>query len=461
VKSQLQPERTPCGVIVLSRDGTEVLLKTTEAGFAFPHVDIQRSVRVAESLTAALKTTWACDAVCLFSATALSPGGDSNGNHYEVMDCWDCERRVDGAAWKPITSLSRNSFRNPTEFVVLERSLHQLDDYEHDPSSPFAQRGWLASLLQWAAAVVCPLGLELTERFRQYNASDAFNLMRLETTGPAIWFKAVGEPNLQELVITLKLAELFPTFLAEIIGKKPEWNAWLSREVEGTSLGETKDLTSWERAASDLARLQIESISRIDAILGSGSHDLRAITLLTSVNPFFELVAQLMEEQPKVHPPALSGPELNLLQVRVKNSLTLLDSLRIPNTLGHLDLNPWNVVVSGDRCVFLDWAEAYVGHPFLSFEYLLEHFRRAVGPNVTAESNFVSAYKGPWHQLLSEDLTSKALALAPLVAVFAYAAGTGAGKNEERLRDPQVMGYCRSLVRRMNREAIQLMERRT
>ena len=244
--------------------------------------------------------------------------------------------------------------------------------------------------------------------------------MRLETTGPAIWFKAVGEPNLQELAITLKLAELFPTFLAEIVGKKPEWNAWLSREVEGTSLGDTKDLTSWERAASDLARLQIDSISRTHAILDSGSHDLRAIKLLTSVNPFFELAAELMEEQPKVHPPALSRPELNLLQLQVKNSLTLLDSLRIPNTLGHLDLNPWNVVVSGDRCVFLDWAEAYVGHPFLSFQYLLEHFRRAVGPNVTAESNFVSAYKGPWHQLLSEDLTSEALALAPLVAVFAH-----------------------------------------
>ena len=158
VKSQLQPERTPCGVIVLSRDGTEVLLKITEAGFAFPHVDIQRSVRVAENLTAALKTTWACDAVCLFSATALSSSVGSNRNRYEVMDCWDCERRVDGTAWKPITSPKQKLLPEPNQYVVPERSLHQLDDYEHNPSSPFAQRGWLARLLQWASCRSLPFG---------------------------------------------------------------------------------------------------------------------------------------------------------------------------------------------------------------------------------------------------------------------------------------------------------------
>jgi hypothetical protein len=266
---------------------------------------------------------------------------------------------------------------------------------------------------------------------------------------------------LREFPITLKLVELFPRFIPEILGTKPEWNAWLSREVEGTNLGETKDIALWERAATDLAKLQIESISRPDSILDSGAHDLRIDALLNSVDPFLELVARLMEEQPKAPPPTLSPQELSLLKLRIEDSLALLEDLQIPNTLGHLDLNPWNVIASADRYVFLDWAEAYVGPPFFSFEYLLQHFRREICADAALESQVVSAYKAPWRQLLSEDLTTEALALAPLAAVFAYAAGTGTWKDQERLRDPKMGAYFRSLARRMNWEAIRFIERRS
>ena len=126
--------------------------------------------------------------------------------------------------------------------------------------------------------------------------------------------------------------------------------------------------------------------------------------LLAAVDPFFDLIARLMEEQPKVPPAILSRQELSLLKLRIKDSLTLLEDLRIPDTLGHLDLNPWNIIVSEDGCVFLDWAEAYVGHPFFSFEYLLQHFRRAIGADLHFESQLVQAYKAPWRQLLSGEV---------------------------------------------------------
>ena len=297
--------------------------------------------------------------------------------------------------------------------------------------------------------------------FCQYNASPCFSLIRFETNGPAVWFKAVGKPNLREFPITLKLAELLPRFMPEILGTKPEWNGWLSREVKGRNLGEAKDIALWEKAATDLAKLQIESISRSDSILVSGAHDLRTDKLLNSIDPFLELVARLMEKQPKVPPPTLGRQELSLLKLRIEDSLTLLEDLRIPSTLGHLDLNPANVVVSDEGCILLDWAEAYVGTPFFSTEYLLQHFRCEVGANTTLESQLVEAYKAPWRQLLSDDLIREALTLAPLAAVFAYVAGIDVWKDEERLRDPKIGAYFRSLARRMNREAIQFIERRS
>lgn len=446
-------------MIVLGRDGTEVLLKTAESGFAFPAVEIPRWERLAENLTAALKRDSGCDAVCLFTPRCSPAERTSNVDHYEVMECWRDREIAAGTMWAPISSLSSNSFLNPEEFRTFEECLHRLNEYECDQSSPFARRGWLSDLRDWTAQVIRPLGLELTGPLRQYNASPAFNLIRFETTGPAVWFKAVGEPNLREFPITMKLAGLFPMFMPEVLATTPEWNGWLSREVDGKNLGETKDLALWEQTAADLARLQIQSIPESESIVQLGAHDLRFDALLSAIEPFFDVVGRLMDEQPKTPPAILSRAELSLLRVLVDDALTLLADLRIPNTLGHLDLNPGNILVSAHGCVFLDWAEAYVGFPLFSFEYLLEHFRCQNEIGADHRSRIFDAYTTPCRQALSNDRMTDALTLVPLAAVFAYAVGTNAWKEEAKLRDPKFAGYVRSLARRMNREAIQLERR--
>jgi Phosphotransferase enzyme family len=461
VESQEQFEPDICRVIVLGRDGTEVLLKTAEPGFAFPALRIPRWERLAENLTAALKRDWGCDTICLFTPNHSSADGHSEDEHYEVMECWRAGGRKDETIWKPIRALTADSFQRPADFRMFEHSLRELHGFAHDPSSPFARSGWLPSLRDWTADVIRPFGLELTGPMRQYNASPSFSLMRFETSGPAVWFKAVGEPNVREFPITLRLAQIFPRFIPEILGTRPEWNGWLSREVDGTSLGETKDTCFWEQSAAELVRLQTESISESQSILQSGAHDLGAKALLTAVDPFLDLVARLMDEQRKLPPAILRRDELSLLKLRIEEVLTLLEDLRIPNSLGHLDLNPWNVIVSENRCVFLDWAEAYVGHPFFSFEYLREHLRREIGANTAFESQLVQAYRAAWTRFLSDEVIRDGLALSPLLAVFAFTVGTDGWKDEERLRDPKIAGYFRSLARRMNREAVRLIEQRS
>lgn len=317
----------------------------------------------------------------------------------------------------------------------------------------------MSELRDWTAHVIQPLGLELTGPLRQHNAGPAFNLIRFETTGPAVWFKAVGEPNLREFPITMKLVELFPMFMPEVLATKPKWNAWLSREVDGKNLGETKDLALWEQTAAFLARLQIESISESESMMHLGAHDLRFDTLFSVIEPFFDVVGRLMDEQPTVPPAILSREELSLLRLLVDDALTQLADLRIPNTLGNLDLNPGNILVSGDRCIFLDWAEIYVGHPFFSLEYLLAHFGRGADSNSYDRSRMVDAYTTPWRKWVSNDRITEALAVTPLAAVFTYAVGIDAWKHDVRLRDPKIAGYIRSLARRMNREAIELERR--
>jgi len=461
MESQKQSERQICRVIVFGRDGTEVLLKISGPGFAFPAIEIPRWERLAENLTAALKRDCGCDALCLFSPNHASEDRDANGKHYEVMECLREGRRKDETVWKPIRSLTADSFQNEAEFRIFEQCLQQLDRYERDPFSPFARKGWLAGLRRWTAGVIRPLGLELTGPFCQYNASPSFSLVRFDTNGPAVWFKAVGEPNQREFPITLKLSQQFPKYLPHVLGTRADWNGWLSLEAQGTNLRETQEIVLWESAAESLARLQIESVAQTGPILEAGAHDLRIEPLSGLIHPFLAAIALLMERQTKVSPPVLSHPELSLLGVRIEDAITLLEDLGLPEVLGHSDLNPGNIIVSDDDCVFVDWAEAHVGHPFFSFAYLLEHLRRAIGTDVAFESRFASSYSAPWRQLFSGEIIAEALALAPLAAVFAYAAGSDAWKDQERLQDPKVAGYFRSLARRMNREAIQFVDRRS
>jgi Ser/Thr protein kinase RdoA (MazF antagonist) len=240
---------------------------------------------------------------------------------------------------------------------------------------------------------------------------------------------------------------------------RPEWNGWLALEVEGINLSETQDPQHWKIASSALAKLQIESTERIGVLINSGARDLRASALPKLVRPFLNAMGQLMEKQIKIPPCVLSRSELMLLGEQIEEALTLSRDLRIPDALGHLDLNPGNVIVSEDQCVFLDWAEAYVGNPLFSFQYLVEHFRRMAGVNATAESGLTNAYAGEWQSLVSPKTLQEALALTPMLAVFAYAVTTDAWDDPVRLQDTRVTGYLRSLTRRMHREATRLKDR--
>ncbi len=289
--------------------------------------------------------------------------------------------------WVAVDSLVESSFGDPCDFQAVRQAIAQsMAQTEDTTRGPFGRLGWFLDLQRWVQEQIGPHGLHLNGRFRQLNACPTFSLIRFETDGPAIWFKAVGAPNQREYPVTLALARSFSRFIPQIIATRPEWNGWLAREAEGPLLQECSALASWEAAAADLAELQIHSLGRSLHLLDPGARDLRAWALADLVQPFFRTMGELMERQTKVPPAALSREELGCLSERVQDALTVLEETGIPTTLGHLDINPGNIVCSPTGCVFLDWAEAFVGHPFLTFEYLLEHFRRTFGQDHSQET---------------------------------------------------------------------------
>jgi aminoglycoside phosphotransferase (APT) family kinase protein len=437
-------------ILLYGRNEKELLLERNNKGFALPSILIPRYTRVARQITEAIRKDWQLQTCCLFQVLDRA---------YAVELCGEISTQSTNRNWLPIHTLAEEGFSEAQDFLAIESATKIFEQYRNNETvSPFGKLGWLRDVTGWVESVAAPLGLRLTGEFQQFNASSTFSLIRFETNGSALWFKAIGEPNLHEYSLTCKLAAAFPEFLPCVVAVQPGWNAWLSVEAEGAHLTEDTSISDWQRVVSDFARLQLATFGNALHLIDAGCKDARTQVLQSHVRPFFDFAAELMDQQTKPTPAPLSRLEIQTLARDVEASLACLAASDIPNVLLHMDLNPNNVLVGKSRCVFLDWAEGAVGCPFVSFEYLREHWRKLHGANAVAEQALVSAYTKEWQSFVSPAAVEAAFGHTPLVAAFASVALNKPWQKHESSRLPSAP-YLRSLARRMQREAHALQER--
>ena len=446
-------------LIVTRRDASEILLLPNGSGWAMPRVEIRAHQRLAEQLTGEVSRALGVEAYCLLIPSLSTCNRDGEPNCAVMESVQQKDGAPTGTFW--VRRVAVDGCVEASEARMVEDAIEELNTYAaNEETGRFARPGWLEELFRWTQEQTAPLGLRPTGAFRQLNASPTFSLIRLETDGGAVWFKATGEPNSHELRVTAALARLFPTSVPQILGVHHRWNGWLSAEVAGASLAQTADFSAWGHAAEALAELQIFSIAKTAELLETAQlKDLRLPKLVERIDPFMARMSELMATQETRSPAPLVDSELRTLAEGLKESCALLESFRLPNTLGHIDFNPGNILVFEDRCVFLDWAEACVANPLLTFEYLREHMTRSPIEKSAARECLIAAYLRPWASFYSPEELRRALALSPLVAVFAYAVSNDSWRSLDLVRNPRHAGYLRSLARRMYRDAIRAAER--
>ena len=436
-------------VLLVRKDAAELLLDHSPRGARLPVLTIPAETRTADELTRSVRDSWGLRAYCLL----MLPAEDSTGSA-AIFEVTSPSERIPGELqWRTVASLCPADFDDAPSFAAMEHSLRSLDRYRHgELQGNFVKPGCLLAVTDWVEDQAGRIGLRLNGEFRQLNAAPSFSLLRFETDGPAVWFKAVGEPNLREYGITLALASNFPKFLPRILGHRKDWNAWLALEAEGCHPDANSNLGPWLTVARELARLQRSSLGQSLHLLEAGCKDLRARFLLDQIDPFLEAMGELMERQTKRTPAPVSSSEIQQLGIQLREALLGVEETGLPHALGHLDCNPGNLVVGEQHCVFLDWNEAYAGHPFLTLQYLVEHFRRLAPAKMSWESRIRTAYAEAWQSFLDPEAVNEALASAPLLAVFAYAVSGNAWHNAAQLCIP-VAARLRSMTRRMVHEA--------
>lgn len=448
-------------ILLLRKDGSELLAAGSRPPFSLPYVEVPACERVAENVTAAFRIRYGIRAICLFEPDLPVMTGEERPL-YQVMEI----RETDGALpqdsrWLPTDSFCDRSWTDSQDCAAVTAAMRQMHQFQSGKMrGPFGKSGWIDELFSWTQREIDRYGLRLTGELRQLNASPTFALLRLETDRFGVWFKAVGEPNLQEFPISVALSRLFPSFVPRVIATRPEWYSWLTMESAGSSLYETPSIEAWKCASETLARLEIESCGRSDQLFEAGCKDLRIPSLFALVDPFMDLMSELMEQQRKTPPPTLDSGALRMLGRQIKDVLRAMEDLSIPNTLGHRDFNPGNILCSFDRCIFLDWAEAYIGPPFLTFEFLREQWLRRQRGDTGSDMDISVPYQAAWQRILSPETICAAREFAPVLGVFTYASGTGALEDRTVLQRTRLPVYLRSMTRRMHAEMLRLQERR-
>jgi hypothetical protein len=440
------------GILVVSPDGEQILLHREGENFSLPRIEIPTYERVAANINRAVQQDFGIPVVSLYPIVPAG-SGDFAGARYHAVTVLSKSDDLRGAEeWKLMSALLVECFRRQLDFSAIHAFRAGLERKgEGQEASPFLQPDWFTDVSSWVADALRPFALHLTGSFQQFNADSLFSLIRFETNGRAAWFKAVGAGNAREFPITMALAQSCPARLPKILASKPEWRAWLAAEASGVCLSTKPDSRAWEDVAANLAGLQIMSIPATDTLRSAGARDLTCGSLRLLVEPFFAGFVTSLPASLASGGNTISGEEIEEIKNAVLGSLAHLEAVDLPNTLGHMDLNPANIYCTEPGCVFLDWAEAFIGEPFFSFEYLLQHFRQAVSPGVQQERRFREAYLIPWREAVSPDHLQAAFSKVPLAALFAYAATLWSESMKRGDLTIAEEKYLASLVRKMRR----------
>ena len=439
-------------------EGSEVLLFRNGASYSLPTVSVYLEKRIAPQLLSRLKRKWKISACCLFERPTCDLGSNSGAQHLAVLE-WlgQSGEQLDESVWLSLTANMRRELPGAVDRQSRD-ALHELDLYRNGSKwGPFARPGWLPALLRWTEEL---LNVKTTLEFRQLTVGPGSCLIQMSAGDSRVWFKAPGPFCPQELPITVSLSKLFPEYLPDTLAVHTGWSGWLAREISAPTLDQCDQLSAWQFAAASLANLQIESIGRSAELLNASCRDLRLTKLIELISPFLACMAELVSRTRRVSPEGFLTPrEFAWLTTQLEEACRSLAARNLPNALGNVDFNPGNILISKSSCHFLDWAEACVSNPLITFHFLLEHAKHAFPNDPTALSLIAGSYGRQWCALCSPTELEEMLTWSSLVAIFAYGVASDAWSSPEKLQDRALCDYYCNLTRRMHRVATSSRER--
>jgi len=425
---------------------TRQILASEASGItALPSIAISRWNRPAEQLTRLIRSTWNIQAIVL----DLLPGSSVSSPCAVIEVLTKDWRYVDKRFCAVDPNLIESAWLSDAE------RLHLVSIFNDTDAVPvFSRLGWVDKARRWIQASVPDCVVRFDGEIQQFQAGGNFALVRFGTLeGCGYWLKATGSPNAHEFSITMKLAQYLPHFLPPVVAAREDWNAWVMEEA-GSPIRECMNLPALEQAVDALSALQKQSILHAKVLLNAGCADRSVAVLQSSLEELIEYLDEAMEKQLSTKVQPLDKTQLSNLRSALNDACLRMQDIEIPDALIHIDINPGNILFDGTRSVFIDWAEAAIGNPLVTFEYLAAHLAREEEHTEAWLPILRAQYRKQWLDLLSESTIDRAFALTPLLAAATYLYGRGDWLRSPRRHDCGFLAHARSLARHMHRATL-------
>ncbi|WP_353072018.1 phosphotransferase [Tunturiibacter gelidoferens] len=439
-------------VILVMPFSRMVLAERHGKALRLPRINIPKWTRPAERLNEAVQAKWNIKSVII---DILSKEESTVPCAVAEVSRHSCISFANGFITVPVDDFDRQEL-TATEHLTVRSILAG----NRRGGRPFSRLGWIDEAQHWIRESVRHHVVEFSEDILQLNASANFALVRFGTQeGPAYWLKATGMPNRHEYAVTTTLAEYFPDSLPPMVAAREDWNAWVTEEA-GQPLCNCLTQRVLQEAIRALAKLQRQSTFRVGQLLAVGCFDGRIPVLRTHLSELIDYLEESMEQQTSLNVPRLHRNRLRELGSILHDACSEMHELGIPDSLILNDVNLGNILFDGSRCVFIDWAEACVGNPFLTCQQLFVGAVRSNGEACTWIHQLKAFYKAQWPDTACEAKLDRAFALAPLLTIVSYLYGRGDWLQSPRRYDLHFQSYSRSLARHMDRaaQAPELME---
>lgn len=233
--------------------------------------------------------------------------------------------------------------RTPVQFDLhsIDPALMAVIERDDPLRAPYARPGGPASGLAWAAEIVGPV---TAVQLRTWNLSA---IWRLEADRGVVWLKQLPRWLRGEPVILRWFAEVLPDLAPTVIAVGDD-GCELLADVPGVDHYQA-DLCTRLLIVEQAHRFQVAALPQTGRLLAAGVPDRRGPALTAWIR------ASLAGWSAR-------SPAMDLLQALDERMAAVADC-GLPDTLGHGDAHPGNARGDGQRVVFLDWSECYLGHP--------------------------------------------------------------------------------------------------
>ncbi len=409
---------------------------------SLPQLLVPRWTRAARSITIQIKERWNAKGIIIDFL------GDHPGGGNVVIATRADEHKglgASGTAWGPLRSVPSSELSRE-ERAVVEKLLAE----GSTGRGPFSRIGWIEELLAWTSR---ELGLErsqLSDEAVQLNAAAADALVHISSTrGDGYWFKACGGSHPNERSITTTLARSCSGYVPAIVASHNKWNGWLMRDA-GVPLSSSASMSDHAvEVIRRLGELQVATAPCVRELLLQGADDHRLPILREQISEILPSLEEAMCEPGEHIGARIDAGRLRRIADLIVEATQRLESIGIPDTLIHCDIGFENILAGPTGCVFIDWAHAGVGHPFITFENLCSQFAQD-----HEVRNLVPLLQGTylrvWGDWLSVDRLREALTLAPLVALASLLCCRRDWLTGGQRQWPSFQSYARVMARQMD-----------